>query len=123
MENDPMTNWQWPDARGWVGLACFFLVIMVLWMIAAFPALRNDEFFKLIATAIIITAWVNGPVGWAYQATKGGGELADKNAAIVEQAAAAANGNEPKEVKVVNEEPIDVNETASGELSESEKLS
>lgn len=72
-----------PDARGWIGLGVFLLTVMVLWMLAVFPELRQDEFFKTIATLIIGTGFVNGVVSWAYSATKGGGELAEKNAAIV----------------------------------------
>lgn len=73
------------DARGWIGIGVFTLVVMVLWMIAKIPELRHDEFFKVLATAIVLTAFVQGVVGWAYVATKQGGELAAKAAAIVEQ--------------------------------------
>jgi len=82
-----MTGFRWPDSRGWIGLGGFTLTVMVLWMLAAFPELRADEFFKTIATAIIVTGFINGPLSWAYGATKGGGELADKNAGIVERQA------------------------------------
>lgn len=86
------------DARGWIGIGSFILVVMVLWMVAKIPELRHDEFFKVIATALITTAWINGPVGWAYQATKGGGELAEKNATLVETAV-TSNG-EPQKVTI-----------------------
>lgn len=76
-----------PDARGWIGIGGFALTVMVLWMLAAFPELRHDEFFKTIATAIIVTGFINGPLSWAYGATKSGGELADRNAEIVAQKA------------------------------------
>lgn len=77
------------DGRGWVGVACFALTLIILWMIWADRALLHDDFFKVIATAIILTGWNNGPVGWAYQATKSGGELAERNAGLVEEAARA----------------------------------
>lgn len=77
------------DARGWVGIGVYLMAVMVMWMLAAFPELRQDEFFKTIATLIIGTAFVNGVVSWAYAATKGGGELADQNAAIVRRQAEA----------------------------------
>lgn len=83
------------DARGWIGLACFLLVLIILTMMWLDRSLLKDEFFKLIATAIILTAWNNGPVGWAYQATKGGTELADRNADIVKQHA-SPNSDEVK---------------------------
>ncbi len=78
-----MNGLRWPDARGWIGLGGFVLTVMVLWMLAAFPELRGDEFFKTIATAIIVTGFINGPLSWAYGATKAGGELAERNAEIV----------------------------------------
>lgn len=97
-----------PDARGWVGISVFALTVMVLWMVAVFPELRQDEFFKVLATAIVLTGFVQGVVGWAYTATKQGGELAERNASMVEQVAqttantAASASQGPQEVKVVN---------------------
>jgi hypothetical protein len=78
------------DGRGWVGCACFALTLIILLMIWEDRALLHDDFFKVIATAIILTAWNNGPVGWAYQATKSGGELAAGNAALVKRQAEAS---------------------------------
>lgn len=80
----------WPDARGWIGLGSFLLTVMVLVMLALVPELRQDEFFKTIATLIIGTGFVNGVVNWAYGATKGGGDLAENNAAIVRKQAEAS---------------------------------
>lgn len=80
----------WPDARGWIGIAVFLLTVMVLWMIKEDAELRKDEFFKVIATAIVLTGFISGVVGWAYAATKQGGELAESNARIAEEAATAA---------------------------------
>lgn len=78
------------DARGWIGIGCYALVVILLGMMWADKSLLKDDFFKVIATAIILTGWNQGPVGWAYQATKSGGELADKNAAIVKRQAEAS---------------------------------
>ncbi len=78
------------DARGWIGLGCFLLAATTLGMIAKWPVLMKDQAFLVLATAIIVTGWINGPVGWAYQATKGGGEAAESSARIAEQAATAA---------------------------------
>lgn len=81
------------DARGWIGLGCWLLVILILGMILFDRKLLDSDAFLILATAIVITGWVNGPVGWAYQATKGGGEAAESSARIAEQAAAAAVGS------------------------------
>lgn len=78
------------DARGWIGFGCWLLVILVLGMILFDRKLLDSDAFLILATAVVITGWVQGPVGWAYQATKGGGELADSNARIAEEAATAA---------------------------------
>ena len=76
------------DARGWIGLGCFVMALLVLGMILFDRKLLESDAFLILATAIIITGWVQGPVGWAYQATKAGGELADKNADIIKERAA-----------------------------------
>ena len=78
------------DARGWIGLGCFILAVFVLVLAASDKTLLDNNAFLVLATAIIITGWVNGPVGWAYQATKSGGEAAESSARIAEAAANAA---------------------------------
>jgi len=78
------------DARGWIGLGCFILAVFVLTLAASDKTLLDNNAFLVLATAIIITGWVNGPVGWAYQATKSGGEAAESSARIAEAAAQAA---------------------------------
>jgi hypothetical protein len=75
-----------PDARGWIGIGVFLLTVMVFVMTAAVPALRENEYFKTLGT-LVVGAFIKDVVSWAYAATKGGGELAEKNAAIVEQTA------------------------------------
>lgn len=123
-----MTDWKFPDARGWIGIGVFALSVMLLWMMRD-DNLRSDEFFQTIATVIIANGLM-AVISWAYAATKGGGELADKNAAIVAEsatagvaaagvvaAAAAASLPDPArptEVKVVNppDDPANVTETA-----------
>lgn len=103
-----MKNWHWPDARGWIGIGVFALTIMLLRMMKD-PALRSDEFFQTIATVVIANGLM-AVISWAYAATKGGGELADRNAAIVADNAAAGvalaaalpNVQHPQKVEVVN---------------------
>lgn len=90
--------WDWPDARGWIGLGAFALTVMILWMLLIDTSLRNSEFFKTIATVLISNSWI-AVVSWAYSATKGGGELADKNAALVEKVMPTTNGSTTIEVE------------------------
>ncbi len=84
------------DARGWIGLGCWLLVILILAMILFDRTLLDSDAFLILATAVVITGWVQGPVGWAYQATKGGSEAAESSARIAEQAARAALSVPPK---------------------------
>lgn len=84
------------DARGWIALGCYSLVLVVLAMILVAPSLLDNDAFLILATAIVITGWVQGPVGWAYQATKGGGEMAESSARIAEQAASRLSEPEKK---------------------------
>lgn len=104
------------DARGWIALGCWTLVILVLGMIYFDRRLLDSDAFLILATAIVITGWVQGPVGWAYQATKGGGELAEKNAVLVEKAAVKAAA-EPRQVEVMNppSNPVPTEDTAKSE--------
>lgn len=85
------------DARGWIGFGCFILTVMVFAMIMIDKALLKEDAFLILATAIVITGWNGGPVGWAYQATKGGGEQAESSARIAERVAGV--------VHPVDEEP------------------
>lgn len=88
-----------PDARGWIGIGVYVLTLVILALLAWEPALRGDEFFKTIAT-LIVGAFIKDVVGWAYSATKGGGELAEKNAAIVERHAITPAGTPTDPVSV-----------------------
>lgn len=121
-----MTNWKWPDARGWIGIGVFALSVMLLWMMKD-RQLREDEFFQTIATVIIANGLM-AVISWAYAATKGGGELAEKNAAIVHENATAgvdaakklADKDEPTEVKVVNppSDPANVTDAHAAPVEE-----
>lgn len=104
------------DARGWIGLGVYALVILLFAMMWQDRTLLKDDFFKTLATLIIGTGFINGPVGWAYQATKGGSEAAESSARIAEGAAKAALGlsaeedEKPKPVVVTNDkdQPVPV---------------
>lgn len=114
---DP-TPWWVPDARGWIGLGVFAVTVLLLRMMRE-PAMREDEFFQTIATMVISSGFLS-VVAWAYAATKGGGELADKNAAIVAESATAtvatgvANREEPTQVEVINTQEDPVPTTTNG---------
>jgi hypothetical protein len=73
------------DSRGWIAIGSFALVIVVFLLIAWDRTLLQSDAFLVLAAAIVLNGWVQGPVGWAYQATKGGGELAEQNTAMLKQ--------------------------------------
>jgi hypothetical protein len=85
-----MIGFRFPDARGWIAIGCYSLVVVVLAMILFDRKLLDSDAFLILATAIVITGWNGGPVGWAYQATKGGGEQAESSARIAESVAGIA---------------------------------
>lgn len=97
-----MNSIRWPDARGWIGIGVFLLTVMVFVMTATVPALRENEYFKTLGT-LVVGAFIKDVVSWAYAATKGGGELAERNASMVERQAAAPTGTptDPLNVKDV----------------------
>lgn len=115
---------EWPDARGWIGVGSWLLTVGIFILIVSDKSLLNSDAFLILATAVVITGWVNGPVTWAYGSTKGGGELADKNQEIVNRVA-NPNATLPQEVKVTNtpSNPVNTTDTGSyGELPEDAKL-
>lgn len=48
----------WPTQRGWYALALCLQTTAILIMLCAWPHLSRDEFFKTLATAIVVTGWV-----------------------------------------------------------------
>lgn len=61
-----MTFWEafkksgpgWPDQRGWYALALFLQTSGIFVLIAAVPSLSDNEFFKTLAQAVVVTGWV-----------------------------------------------------------------
>lgn len=48
----------WPSQRGWYALALCLQTTAILIMLCQWPHLSKDEFFKTLATAIVVTGWV-----------------------------------------------------------------
>lgn len=96
------------DPRSVIGVGSFILVLVVLGLIKFDKALLDSDAFLILATALIVTGWVNGPVSWAYSATKSGGELAERNAQLVENQATT-----PRKVEVdqPSDKPIPTTDT------------
>ena len=88
-----------------IGIGVFALSVMLLAMMYRSASFRNDEFVQTIATLVIGTAFVGGVVAWAYAATKGGGELAERNATIVEKQASTPAGAPSDPIAVTETQP------------------
>lgn len=73
------------DARGWIAIGSFVLCLVTIGVILFDRTLLDNDAFVVLASALILNGWVQGPVGWAYQATKSGGELAERNTAMLEE--------------------------------------
>lgn len=118
----------WPDARGWIGIGVFSITVLLI-LLMRDQSMREAEFFQTIATVIISNGFM-AVVSWAYAATKGGGELADKNAEIVKEAVAAPTTPQPVVIEQPLEKPVPTTETSEllldkehdGELPEKDKL-
>lgn len=78
------------DARGWIGIGVYVLVLITIGLLATFKELRADEFFKTIAT-LIIGAFIKDVVGFAYQLTKGSSDAAERSARFIEDQARVAD--------------------------------
>lgn len=98
----------WPDGRGLVGIATFSLTVGVMVMYRNDPTLRDDDFFKTIATAVVITGFINAIVGWAFGDTAKSATAADNTGkfadAMKEQAITTrASLPEPSQLDVLLE--------------------
>ncbi len=96
----------WPDGRGLVGVATFTLTCAVLYVYHTDQTLRDDDFFKTVATAIVITGFVNAIVGWAFgdtarsaKSTENTGKFAD---AMTEMARTGRDDDKPLKTEIVN---------------------
>lgn len=83
----------WPDQRGWYALALFFQTCAILVLLALVPDLAHDEFFKSIATAIVVTGWVGFAV--AGRDNRADREQVDKALELARQAHRTAQGATP----------------------------
>ncbi|MFS0737565.1 hypothetical protein ABC347_10990 [Sphingomonas sp. 1P06PA] len=89
-----MTGPGWPTERGWYAVALFVQTGAILAMIAAFPELRQDEFFKSLATAIVVTGWIGFAVGMRDNAAERR-QTGEAVAAVHEMAKSLPNAPQP----------------------------
>jgi hypothetical protein len=66
---------------------------MVLWMVKEDETLRQDEFFKIIATAIILTGFINGVVAFFFSQNQLNSEASQNSKAAFEAMGKQADAN------------------------------
>lgn len=85
----------WPSERGWYAIALFAQTAAILAIITwGAKELRTDEFFKSLATAIVVTGWIGFAVGM-----RGNAEEREQTSAAIgavhEMAKSLPNATEP----------------------------
>lgn len=58
------------DGRGWLAVGCWMLVAMVFILMAAYPDLRKDDLFKMLAQGLVLTAFVGLVLSFYFTASK-----------------------------------------------------
>lgn len=48
----------WPSQRGWYALALCLQTTCIFGLLVMWPELSSNEFFKVLANAVVITGWV-----------------------------------------------------------------
>jgi hypothetical protein len=99
-----VTHKRGPDFLGWVAIGLFGQSSALFAMMCFYRGLTENQGFMTLASAVIVTGWIGGAVGFAYTAGKRDGEQAATiSRAVDAMAATAASGNDgPAEVEVVN---------------------
>ncbi len=59
------------DSRGWLAIACWLLVVVVLLLVASNADLRKDDLFKMLAQGLVLTAFVGLVLAFYFSASKG----------------------------------------------------
>lgn len=90
----------WPTERGWYSIGLFVQTGAILAMIAEWPALSTNEFFKSLATAIVVTGWIGFAVGFRDNARD-----RDTMGKAIDLAAAAAPPSPPSPAAPVRPDP------------------
>lgn len=68
----------YPDARGWLSIAMFLLTLAILIAITFKPELAENEFFKVLASAIVVTGLLNNVTGFYFTASKANADMRDQ---------------------------------------------
>lgn len=95
--NQKPEHW-WLQPPSWnviLGVGLYIMTFWLLWMLAPAQGHEPSELFKLLAQAIVLTAFVNGVVGAVYTASRDSEKKTDTIAAQAKVIAGQATP-EPK---------------------------
>lgn len=68
----------WPDSRGWMAVGMYLMSGWVLWLAKPAPGVEPSEFFKTLASAIVVTGFLNGVLGFLYTSSKATAEAREQ---------------------------------------------
>lgn len=87
-EHTQVAPWWVPPFPVMMGFALYILTWWLLWQLSPAKGQEPSELFKLLAQAVVLTAFVNGAVGAVYVASRDGQR---KNDIIAQQAKVLAD--------------------------------
>ena len=99
----------WPDTAGWLAIGLYCITLWLLYILSPAKGEEPSELFKLLAQAVVLTAFVNGVVAAAYTASRDGSK---KNETINNLAKATASGSATAETVAVTGENVTVKESS-----------
>lgn len=93
MSAHPVAPWWVPNWNVCLAVGLYVMTFWLLWMLAPAQGQEPSELFKLLAQAIVLTAFVNGVVGAVYTVSR---DSEKKTDTIVAQAKTIAGQNAPE---------------------------
>jgi hypothetical protein len=86
----------WPDQRGWMAVGMYLMSGWVLWLAKPAPGVEPSEFFKTLASAIVVTGFLNSVLGFLYTSSKATAEAREQTTRALDIAhAAQRSGSDP----------------------------
>lgn len=82
----------WPDQRGWMAMGMYAMSGWVLWLARPLNGAEPSEFFKTLASAVVVTGFLNGVLGFLYTSSKATAEAREQAGKALDIAHAATRG-------------------------------
>lgn len=65
----------WPDQRGWMAIGLYALTVWITWLARPVAGAEPSEFFKTLATGVVITGFLNGVVSHLFTSSKASADV------------------------------------------------